>query len=470
MRTLELRNTFIYHSSLISAVLLLLAGCGGSGSDAPEPNLPPIQQPENLPPEVSAGEDQSISAAETVSLNGSATDSDGTVNSFSWSQTSGTTVQLSNADDAIASFIAPNLVSDETLTFELVATDNDSATGVDSVNILVVSANRAPFLELGEDKTVQEGLEFSVTAEPEDSDGTIEKFQWELLSVSQRDLELRGVTTERVTFTAPIVGQNEFVDLQLTVEDNQGAIAVDTIRVEVVNFVARLNDTGITSCGDFAVGASNQHGNQENCGALTDRDNDPIPVGQDGQVGLDLNEGNDENGHAGFDFTKLDNEGSELTNSASEWHCVRDNITGLIWEVKQAVGGLHDATNTYSWFSSEETDNGGSSGTANGGVCAGSDCDTESFVAAVNEVQLCGAGDWSIPSREQLRSIVDYSILKPAVTVDLAFFPNSAVNHWTSTAEANRVSGAWMVSFLDGSDLTGSKNSRRAVRLVRSAE
>jgi len=464
MQILVSKYSVGFRAVVLPAILLIFTGCGSGGGGNSEVVLPPINQP----PVASAGADQTVSATESVSLSGSGDDIDGTVSEFSWSQTAGTSVQLDNADSANASFVAPDLVSDETLTFELQVTDDDSATGVDSINVLVVSPNQAPTLELGDDQSVQEGLEYSVSAVAGDNDGDIVSFDWNLLSL--REVELRNVTTNKVTFTAPLVDQNEFVELQLIITDNEGATATDTISVEVLNFTARLNDTGITTCGDFVIGGSNQHGNQENCQALTDTDNDPIPVGQDGQFGLDLNESDDENGHAGFDFTKLDNDGRELLNTASEWHCVKDNITGLIWEVKQAVGGLHDATNTYTWFNSNETSNGGDIGTANGGVCAGSNCDTESFVNAVNEAGYCGGGDWSVPSREQLRSIVDYSVLKPAITIDQNFFPNSAVSHWTSTPEANRAIGAWVISFLDGSGLTASKNARKAVRLVRSAE
>ena len=52
-------------------------------------------------------------------------------------------------------------------------------------------------------------------------------------------------------------------------------------------------------------------------------------------------------------------------------------------------------------------------------------CDTAKFVADVNAAGLCGAGDWRLPTREELRSIVDYSRYDPAI--DTAWFPESAV-------------------------------------------
>ena len=48
-------------------------------------------------------------------------------------------------------------------------------------------------------------------------------------------------------------------------------------------------------------------------------------------------------------YTKLDERGRELPDSASEWVMVRDNVTGLIWEVKTDDGSVHDKDNKYNW-------------------------------------------------------------------------------------------------------------------------
>jgi len=55
-------------------------------------------------------------------------------------------------------------------------------------------------------------------------------------------------------------------------------------------------------------------------------------------------------------FTKLDGLGNDPSNDAPAWAMVRDNVTGLIWEVKQSRDGVknyadpHDADNTYTWY------------------------------------------------------------------------------------------------------------------------
>jgi hypothetical protein len=170
---------------------------------------------------------------------------------------------------------------------------------------------------------------------------------------------------------------------------------------------------------------------------------------------------------AGFDFTKLDASGNALPASATSWSCVRDNVTGLIWEVKTNDGGLRDMNNTYSWYNPDSSTNGGSAGTQNGGTCSGGiDCDTASYVAAVNTAGLCGASDWRMPTVEELRSIVDYAVSYPGSAIDTNYFPN-AVNYgfWSASPYAGDTGSAWLCGYgVVGSD---SKSNGSAVRLVR---
>ena len=53
--------------------------------------------------------------------------------------------------------------------------------------------------------------------------------------------------------------------------------------------------------------------------------------------------------------------------------CVFDQQTGLLWQVKTDIVGLHDFRNTYSWYSPNEAHKElDYRGLENGGVCAGS--------------------------------------------------------------------------------------------------
>ncbi|WP_295389035.1 DUF1566 domain-containing protein [uncultured Thiodictyon sp.] len=147
-----------------------------------------------------------------------------------------------------------------------------------------------------------------------------------------------------------------------------------------------------------------------------------------------------------------------------------DNVTGLIWEVKTADGGLRDQNNTYSWYNPDPATNGGSAGFLNFGVCTGGiSCDTDGYVQAVNAQGLCGAADWRMPDPRELLSIVSNDRVS---TIDLVYFPNSPAGSfvWSSSPYAGYSNAAWAVNFYDGSVNGYGKGGGVSVRLVRGGQ
>lgn len=219
----------------------------------------------------------------------------------------------------------------------------------------------------------------------------------------------------------------------------------------------KLNDTGISWC-------ANGSQNGLDC---------PVPgfEGQDGEHGRDAlaREGKLQKvggGDAGFDFTKLDASGNDLPASATAWSCVRDNHTGLIWEVKTDDGGLRDKDHTYTWYNPDNSSNGGFAGYQNGGSCQGSECDTHSYVPAVNSVGLCGASDWRMPTKLELMGIVHNGRVSPAI--DTGYFPNTlATLYWSSSANAGFGTFAWIVEFNSGGVYGWGMYGSQPLRLVR---
>jgi len=171
-----------------------------------------------------------------------------------------------------------------------------------------------------------------------------------------------------------------------------------------------------------------------------------------------------------FDMTRLNQDGS--TNDGSDyakkpWVCVKDNQTGMLWEVKSTEAGLHNINNTYTWYDHDPLSNGGWPGNAKGGVCTGSDCDTEAYIKAVNAEKLCGFADWHLPSRFELNTIVDTSIFFPGPTLPKAYFPEAlAGKYWTDTTFKTRRAGAWVWRFDYGNDYVSEKSESLNVRLV----
>ncbi|MEZ5452133.1 MAG: DUF1566 domain-containing protein [Thiothrix sp.] len=230
----------------------------------------------------------------------------------------------------------------------------------------------------------------------------------------------------------------------------------------------RLNDTGITTdqCGNNSANAA--------C---------PQPgfPQQDGEIGRDANQAtnNDADGHRGFSFTKISSTGAELPADAAAWSCVKDNVTGLIWEVKTNDGGLHDKDDRYSWYGTDAATNGGIGGYKNddGNTCYGHNvtdsatyCNTGAYVNRVNRAGWCGAKDWRMPTLGELQSIVDLSRYDP--TIDTTYFPNTVSSwYWSGTPSFCPVClvGEWAINFYYGNDSIVSSVDNR-VRLVRSAQ
>jgi hypothetical protein len=171
-----------------------------------------------------------------------------------------------------------------------------------------------------------------------------------------------------------------------------------------------------------------------------------------------------------FEMTRINQDGSENDGrdyANKPWACVRDNQSGLTWEVKTTGPGLLNINNTYSWYDTDEKTNGGYAGKANAGICAGSKCDTVSYIKAVNERKLCGLTDWYLPSRFELNTIVDTSIPPPGPTLAKVFFPESiAGKYWTDTTFRTRRAGAWVWRFDEGSDYVVEKSEALNVRLT----
>ncbi|MCG7913290.1 MAG: right-handed parallel beta-helix repeat-containing protein [Candidatus Thiodiazotropha weberae] len=117
---------------------------GGYGTDEPTPVI-------NTPPEVDAGSDQTVTAGQSVILAGSGSDGDGTVIDYQWTQLSGSAIDLTNADQAVASFTAPSVLSFENLEFSLTITDDAGEMVSDRVTITVNPQQLAALPDYGPD-------------------------------------------------------------------------------------------------------------------------------------------------------------------------------------------------------------------------------------------------------------------------------------------------------------------------------
>ena len=93
-------------------------------------------------PIANAGDDQTVNSGNTITLDGSGSqDTDGTIASYLWTQTAGSTVSLSQNNVIKPTFLAPAVSEATTLTFQLTVTDNSGLTSTDTVDITVNKAS-----------------------------------------------------------------------------------------------------------------------------------------------------------------------------------------------------------------------------------------------------------------------------------------------------------------------------------------
>ena len=170
-------------------------------------------------------------------------------------------------------------------------------------------------------------------------------------------------------------------------------------------------------------------------------------VSNDGQVGEDtrkiIRKGSDRNENR---YIKLDGRGQDLPDSASSWVMVKDNVTGLIWEVKTDDGTIHDRDNTYTWKRANDV-----------------------LIAELNLVGFGGYADWRLPTIKELASIVDKESSFPAINVN--YFPETIPSYyWSGTTFKNYTDVARVINFGHGLAYDYPKSKRYFIRGVRSGQ
>jgi len=147
------------------------------------------------------------------------------------------------------------------------------------------------------------------------------------------------------------------------------------------------------------------------------------------------------------DYVKIDKSGAELANSATEWSCVYDKDSGLIWEVKTNIeGNLHYNHAEYTWYmSNAPASHNGQLGQEDNLNIESSQVlrNSEKFLQAVNSSALCGYRDWRLPELEELKTIVKTTSTK-SPSIDTSFFPHNPVSGLVITSEVVPGHNQWV--------------------------
>jgi poly(3-hydroxybutyrate) depolymerase len=217
-------------SALIEGVYLfrltITDNTGATGTDEVEVMVKPAP---NQAPVSAAGADQTITLpANSVTLNGLATDSDGTIATYSWAKISGRAATITASDSATTT--VTGLVQG-TYVFKLTITDDKGATGNDEVTITVNAApNVAPKADAGVDQTIiLPANSVTLSGSGTDSDGTVTGYSW-----TKRSGPAAGTITSPGVKSTTVMGlvEGSYV-FRLTVTDNDSATATDDVAITV---------------------------------------------------------------------------------------------------------------------------------------------------------------------------------------------------------------------------------------------
>ena len=192
----------------------------------------------NTPPVAQVGANQIVYEGENVQLDASSSsDSDGSIASYSWLQfdDSGYFITLTNPETAQPSFIAPEVLTETYIIFQLTVTD-DLGKSSDANVIITVLDNAPPVAavvtvttQANEGETVQ--LDGSASSDTEDSSLN---YSWQQVDNSGYSINLNGATTAQPTFTTPIVSANTDLIFQLTVTDSLGKSSDANATVSII--------------------------------------------------------------------------------------------------------------------------------------------------------------------------------------------------------------------------------------------
>ncbi|BDX05646.1 DUF1566 domain-containing protein [Planctobacterium marinum] len=411
-------NRLTKHLTILIASILLFS-CSWDGEDPRENRLPRI----------AAIPLTQINEGEAVTIEIEITDPDNDEFEISWQQISGPTVELAGHNTDTLSFTAPSVTLAQNmvqLEFEVSVSDFDVVPTTATASVEVFATESSPLMSFDSDTIVTYPVKKAILdCEVSDIDGQIDIISITSTQGDSFDFEGCPVHLDLRGFEPGSMPQ--FI---AQVTDDDGLTDEASLTIQLLA-LPKISDTGISTCIDeVAPGLTNASSGLD-CSKEVDDEGDRIPKGQDGHTGLSARRYNLL--HDGFQYTKLDAAGNELSDEATTWSCLKDEVSQLVWEVKSNDGGLQDIDNTYAWFPNQTMREAGVEGTESAGVCTLESCNTTAYVSAINAIALCGRSDWDLPSINELNSLVNYGKISPAISSDWFINEGMGQNVWSNT-------------------------------------
>ncbi|WP_440055001.1 PKD domain-containing protein [Pseudoalteromonas sp. T1lg65] len=422
-----------------------------------------VTAPSTLPPKYQ----------DTITLSGASSsdpDENGFIASYRWLLLSGpSSITASSLTQSTLSFSHPLLDANQVSSWQLTVTDDEGGSASTQFNLLlsandpVVIANAGTDIQAQEFDSVELNASNSATVS-----GTFQCF-WQQLTAGTQ-VALANASNCTTSFIAPDRKLHEQLKFKLTVTDSQNRSASDEVDVNIApKKLGKLNDTGIQRCFNNVTEVSCSNDEYPRQDAERGRDSVASLIAKEGL------------GQAGFDFTKLNQFADELPNDAADFACIRDNVTGLIWEVKEATAGTlpntseRNAQNSYTWYVDGEGYN-----SAGGTTCPQSSCGIQALIEDVNsppvgQESYCGGNNWRLPTYMELLGLLNYGTVN---SLDENYFPNlpdvnrlGHLYYWTLQSSADGSDAglprAYVIDMQNGNDVALEKSIPAYVRLVR---
>ncbi|CAM4082655.1 DUF1566 domain-containing protein [Pseudoalteromonas byunsanensis] len=424
----------------------------------------------------SEGQSQYLDIVELSAAESLDPDENGQVVGYLWEQLSGPTLSFNSTTEQTLQFVHPLLVTNQAAKFRLTVTDDEDGSTSTEYSVTLLKADKPVIAEAGETQTA---IEFdTVMLDASQSKTASGQFSCLWQQIAQTGQNTTVTISEpnkcATEFVAPDVDVTTALSFQVTVTDPNGYSATDTTTVNLEpKALGLIQDSGLSKCYD----------------ASTEIDCDDVDYPeQDADIGRDsVADFLDKvgQGRAAFDYTKLNEFADELPDTASQFSCVRDNVNGLIWEVKLSETGTlpntdtRDGVNHYTWYVDQVSGAaypGSVISPANTTCPSDSSCGIQTFIDEVNASNFCGGSNWRLPTYFELLSLMDFGRETGSHMLDPDFFPNlpdvSALGHlyyWTAqtSVDGRSLSQAFILDMQTGNDLAYPKANTAYVRLVR---
>jgi hypothetical protein len=209
--------------------------------------------------------------------------------------------------------------------------------------------------------------------------------------------DITAISTTAIKFTVPSITATNAAKVT-NIKANFGEASIDQVTGEM-NFSPYTTDSSSILSGESIAAQHNY-----NFKIIYQIDNAIYQLN-----GSTLPLYNDKTNKPAVRFSKISLDGIPLSTedqaraaNTSDWSCVTDNSSELMWQAPQANGPYaFDAT--YYW--GDRTINNRDYSEAS--CILGGSCNTDSLVAIANKQQLCGRSDWRLATRTEWQTLLD---------------------------------------------------------------